>query len=122
MACERQIYRLRNIFFSQIIRQDITWFDINQSGDLTTKLFEYVTNFSSLFLNSYLFIFIVSSDLERIREGISSKFSILTQYISTFISGLLIGFYISPQLTGILLLVGPIIIGITAYLSLVIDY
>lgn len=59
------------------------------------------------------------SDLERIREGISSKFSMLTQYVSTFISGLLVGFYISPKLTGLLLLVGPIIIGIMAFLSLV---
>jgi len=97
MACERQIYRLRNVFFSQIIRQDITWFDTNQSSDLTSKLFD---------------------DLERIREGISSKFSMLTQYVSTFISGLLVGFYISPKLTGILLLVGPIIIGIMSFLSL----
>ncbi|XP_060852924.1 ATP-dependent translocase ABCB1-like isoform X2 [Rhopalosiphum padi] len=97
MACERQVYRLRNVFFSQIIRQDITWFDTNQNSDLTTRLFD---------------------DLERIREGISSKFSMLTQYVSTFISGLLVGFYISPKLTGIVLLVGPIIIGIMSYLSL----
>lgn len=59
------------------------------------------------------------SDLERIREGISSKFSILTQYISTFVCGLAVGFCISPKLTGLLLLIGPVIIGITAYLSLV---
>ncbi|XP_016656026.1 multidrug resistance protein 1A isoform X3 [Acyrthosiphon pisum] len=97
MACERQVYRLRNVFFSQIVRQDITWFDTNQSSDLTSKLFD---------------------DLERIREGISSKFSMLTQYVSTFISGLLVGFYISPKLTGLLLLVGPIIIGIMGFLSL----
>lgn len=62
------------------------------------------------------------SDLERIREGISSKFSMLTQYISTFVSGLLVGFYVSPHLTGLLLLFGPFIIGITAFLSLVILY
>ncbi|KAL5240368.1 hypothetical protein ACI65C_007778 [Semiaphis heraclei] len=97
LACERQVYRLRNVFFSQIIRQDISWFDTNQSSDLTSKLFD---------------------DLERIREGISSKFSMLTQYVSTFISGLMVGFYISPKLTGLLLLVGPIIIGIMGFLSL----
>lgn len=59
------------------------------------------------------------SDLERIREGISSKFSLFTQYVSTFVFGLLVGFYTSPKLTAILLLVGPIIIGITAFLSMV---
>jgi len=58
-----------------------------------------------------------TSDLERVREGLSSKFSMLTQYVSTFVSGLLVGFYISPKLTGLLLLVGPLIIGITAFLS-----
>lgn len=56
MACERQVYRLRNVFFSQIIRQDITWFDTNQSGDLTTKLFEYV-------VQHYLFQKIIVDDI-----------------------------------------------------------
>ncbi|KAF4517429.1 hypothetical protein B566_EDAN005038 [Ephemera danica] len=40
LACERQIFRLRHLFFAQVLRQDVTWFDQNQSGDLTIKLSE----------------------------------------------------------------------------------
>ncbi|XP_050420409.1 ATP-dependent translocase ABCB1-like isoform X2 [Adelges cooleyi] len=97
MSCERQVYRLRNVFFKQIIRQDITWFDVNQNNDITSKLFD---------------------DLERIREGISSKFSMLFQYVSTFVSGLTIGCIVSVKLTSILLLIGPFIVGITAFLCI----
>ncbi|XP_050546689.1 ATP-dependent translocase ABCB1-like [Daktulosphaira vitifoliae] len=97
MACERQVYRLRNVFFSQVIRQDITWFDTNQNGDISSKLFD---------------------DLERIREGISSKFSLLSQYASTFVSGFIVGCCVSIKLTAVLLIIGPIIIGITSYLSI----
>jgi len=74
--------------------------------------FDAVTNRPSIFVYVY-------SDLERVREGISSKFSMFTQYVSTFVFGLLVGFYTSPKLTAILLLVGPVIIGITASLSTV---
>lgn len=41
----------------------------------------------------------------------------LTQNIATFISGLMVGLYVSPKLTGILFIVGPIIVGIMAFLS-----
>lgn len=50
MACERQVYRLRNVFYTQIVRQDITWFDTNQSGDITTKLFECVFTTSARYI------------------------------------------------------------------------
>ena len=39
-ACERQIFKIRKEFFYAILRQDIGWFDKNQSGALTTKLAE----------------------------------------------------------------------------------
>lgn len=41
MSCERQIYRLRQIFYRQILRQEISWFDLNGCGDLTKKLSGY---------------------------------------------------------------------------------
>lgn len=44
MSSERQVYCLRKMFISQILRQDITWFDLNDKGDLSTKLSEYVSN------------------------------------------------------------------------------
>lgn len=35
--------RLRRVFYRQILRQEISWFDLSDGGDLSTKLSEYVT-------------------------------------------------------------------------------
>ncbi|CAG2059161.1 unnamed protein product, partial [Timema podura] len=96
LACEHQVYRLRQIFFAQMLRQDISWYDKNQSGDLTIKL---------------------SDDLERVREGIGAKFSMVLQYISTFVSGLVVGLIANWLLTLVILSVGPILIGTSAYMA-----
>jgi len=40
LACERQVYQLRQIFFAQILRQDLSWYDCNKGVDITTKLSE----------------------------------------------------------------------------------
>jgi len=40
LSCERQVYRLRQIFFAQILRQDLSWYDCNKGVDVTTKLSE----------------------------------------------------------------------------------
>lgn len=96
MACERQIHRLRQVFLSQILRQDISWFDVNKKGDLTTKL---------------------SDDIERIREGIGSKFSIVIQYVSTFLSGIIVGLLVNWKLTTLILCIGPLLIGTSAYMA-----
>ena len=36
----RQIQRIRMLFFNSILRQDIGWFDVNEAGGLTTRMFE----------------------------------------------------------------------------------
>ena len=48
-ACERQTYKIRRRFFSSILRQDLTWFDTNRAGELSSKF---------------------NDDIERIRDGI----------------------------------------------------
>lgn len=57
------------------------------------------------------------SDLERIREGIGSKFSMVTQYLSTFFSGIAVGIYANWRLTYGILCIGPLLIGTSAYLA-----
>lgn len=96
LIAEHQVYRLRKIFFSQLLRQDISWYDQNESVDLSSKL---------------------SDDLERIREGLGCKFSLVIQYLSTFVSGLLVGFYVNWRLTSMIITVGPFLIGTSAYLA-----
>ncbi|RZF44771.1 hypothetical protein LSTR_LSTR000723 [Laodelphax striatellus] len=95
-SAERQVQRLHRIFFSQILRQDISWYETNNEGDLTSKL---------------------SDDLERIREGIGTKFSMIVQTLATFISGLGIGLYVNWKLTTAIISIGPILIGLGGYMA-----
>ena len=41
-SSERQIFKMRRAFFKSILRQDMSWFDTNPSGELTTRLTESV--------------------------------------------------------------------------------
>ena len=38
----RQIHKIRLRFFKSIMRQNIGWFDENEGGGVTTRMFEYV--------------------------------------------------------------------------------
>ena len=39
-ATERQVHRIRLLFYHSLLRQDMTWFDSTSSGELTSKLNE----------------------------------------------------------------------------------
>lgn len=62
-------------------------------------------------------IFFLNSDLERVREGIGSKFSMVIQYVATFVSGLAVGLYANWRLTVVILGVGPLLIGTSGFLA-----
>ncbi|XP_046678663.1 ATP-dependent translocase ABCB1-like isoform X2 [Homalodisca vitripennis] len=96
LSCERQVYKLRIKAFTQIVRQDITWYDTRQQRNLSN---------------------ILSDDIERIREGIGCKFSMVVQYMSTFMFGTVVGLMVNWRLTAALLLVAPLLIGASAYLA-----
>lgn len=57
--------------------------------------------------------------MERIHEGIGSKFSMLTQYISTFFSGLIIGLYVNWRLTLLILCIAPFLIIVSGAIAMV---
>ncbi|KAF4517428.1 hypothetical protein B566_EDAN005037 [Ephemera danica] len=48
--------------------------------------------------------------MERIREGLGSKFSMVTQYVATFVAGLAVGVFVNWRLTLLILAVAPILI------------
>ncbi|KAL5234824.1 hypothetical protein ACI65C_002234 [Semiaphis heraclei] len=98
IACERQIHRLRKVFYCQILRQEISWYDLSDGGDLTTKF---------------------SDDLERVHEGIDSKFSMVTQYVSTLFTGIVIGLCVNWRLTSIILCVTPFLVAVSGALSII---
>ena len=43
LAAGRQVKRIRKLFFHRIMQQDIGWFDVNETGELNTRLTEWVT-------------------------------------------------------------------------------
>ena len=72
ISAERQTRTIRQTLFRSILRKDISYFDKNKSGELTTKL---------------------TDDVNKVRDGIGDKVSITVQYMSSFIAGLIIGSY-----------------------------
>lgn len=46
LAAGRQIKRIRTLFFHCIMRQEISWFDVTETGELNTRLSECVTEHS----------------------------------------------------------------------------
>ena len=40
LACERQVHKIRLAYYRSVLHQDIGWFDLNPSGELTSRLNE----------------------------------------------------------------------------------
>lgn len=41
-ASNRQILRIRNMYFRSALRQDIGWYDLNSTGDFASRMSEWV--------------------------------------------------------------------------------
>uniref|UniRef100_H2ZR94 Bile salt export pump n=1 Tax=Ciona savignyi TaxID=51511 RepID=H2ZR94_CIOSA len=85
----RQVRKIRILFFKSILRQDISFFDLNSAGELNTRL---------------------ADDISKIQDGISDKVSISIQMLCRAIAGLIIGFVYGWQLALVILAVSPLLI------------
>uniref|UniRef100_A0A672J3I9 ATP-binding cassette, sub-family B (MDR/TAP), member 4 n=1 Tax=Salarias fasciatus TaxID=181472 RepID=A0A672J3I9_SALFA len=88
LAAGRQVRRIRTLFFHRIMQQDIGWFDINETGELNTRL---------------------TDDIYKIQEGIGDKVGMLIQGFTTFIASFVIGFIKGWKLTLVILAVSPVL-------------
>ncbi|PAV80414.1 hypothetical protein WR25_23584 [Diploscapter pachys] len=93
---ERVTHKLRQNYLKAILRQQIEWFDNEQTGNLTARL---------------------TDDLERVREGLGDKLSLFIQMLSAFVAGYGIGFFYSWSMTVVMMLIAPFIVLVGAYLS-----
>ncbi|GMR48617.1 hypothetical protein PMAYCL1PPCAC_18812, partial [Pristionchus mayeri] len=84
---ENMMDRLRRNFMKSILRQDISWFDMNTGGALATKLFD---------------------NLERVREGTGDKMGLAVQCMAQFVAGFVIAFTHDWRLTLIMLAIVPV--------------
>ncbi|KAJ8320446.1 hypothetical protein KUTeg_002033 [Tegillarca granosa] len=75
-------------FFHAIMRQEISWFDERQSGELTTRL---------------------ADDLEKVKDGMGDKFSFVIQFASAFFSGFGVGFWKGWKMTLVMMSLSPLL-------------
>ncbi|ESO94117.1 hypothetical protein LOTGIDRAFT_145119, partial [Lottia gigantea] len=95
-AAERQAHRIRLAFFRNVMRQEIGWFDTNDSGELNSRL---------------------ADDINKIQDGIGDKISSSIQWISAFIAGFVVGFIYGWKLTLVILAISPALVLSAAIMS-----
>uniref|UniRef100_A0A8C8RS07 ATP-binding cassette sub-family B member 5 n=1 Tax=Pelusios castaneus TaxID=367368 RepID=A0A8C8RS07_9SAUR len=96
LAAARQTKKIRKTFFHAILGQELSWFDISNSGELNTRLTE---------------------DINKINDGIGDKVVQLFQNMSTFIVGIVIGFVKGWKLTLVILATSPLVVISAAFCS-----
>ncbi|WAQ94713.1 MDR1-like protein [Mya arenaria] len=89
VASERQTHRIRTSFYSNILRQNIGWFDTNESAELNSRL---------------------TNDISKIHDGIGDKIGVFFQWMSAFVAGFTVGFVYGWKLT--------LLVGMTSNLEL----
>ncbi|XP_033112138.1 ABC transporter B family member 1-like [Anneissia japonica] len=95
LAGTRVVCRVRRNLLAAIIQQDIAFFDLNRTGELTSRL---------------------SSDTQVVQNAITVNISMLVRYMFQILGSLVIMLVQSPSLTGVLLSVVPIVaIGAVQY-------
>ncbi|KAJ2777742.1 hypothetical protein H4R18_004989 [Coemansia javaensis] len=97
LTSERIGRRLRERFYTAILRQDVGWFDEVSTGELTTR---------------------ISGDVNLVQEGISEKLSFVVQYSTTFVAGLVLAFVKGWRLTLVVLSVLPLMAGSGALMGI----
>uniref|UniRef100_A0A336LJ59 ABC-type xenobiotic transporter n=1 Tax=Culicoides sonorensis TaxID=179676 RepID=A0A336LJ59_CULSO len=96
LAAQKQICAIRKKFFQAVLRQDQSWYDLNQNDSFAVKLNE---------------------DLERLKEGIGEKVVMFVYLIATFVFSIIFAFIYGWKLTLVILSCSPIIIVSTAYVA-----
>ena len=98
ISSERQAKKMRRAYIQSLLRQDIGWYDTQDSGEFATR---------------------VASDTQLVQEAISEKFSLVLQKVATLIAGLGVAFSKGWQLTLVMLAVSPLMMGVIGYLGAV---
>ncbi|CAF3688467.1 unnamed protein product [Adineta steineri] len=88
MPAERQTRAIRENLFRSILRKEIVYFDTHKTGELNTKL---------------------TDDIDKIHDGIGDKLGSASQFLSSCITGLALGFAKGWKLTLVILSVSPLL-------------
>nr|UOU03319.1 ATP-binding cassette subfamily B1-1 [Brachionus rubens] len=88
MPAQKQARAIRKSLFGAILKQDIGWFDVYKSGELTNRL---------------------TDDVEKIKDAMGDKFGNAIQNFATFIGGIVIGFVKGWKLTLVIMSLSPLL-------------
>ncbi|KAK3779552.1 hypothetical protein RRG08_045298 [Elysia crispata] len=98
LTSERQILRMRLAFYKNIMRQEMGWFDSNNSGEMNVKL---------------------TDDIGRIHDAIGDKLGTAIQYFSGSIFGWTVIFYYGWELALVMQIGAPFLIISFAWMGVV---
>ncbi|XP_058456656.1 multidrug resistance protein homolog 49 [Malaya genurostris] len=95
-SANRQISRIRQLFLQAVLRQDMTWYDLNSDDNFAVR---------------------ITDDLDKLKEGIGEKLSIFTYLVMSFTISVIFSFFYGWKLTLVILSCAPIIILATAIVA-----
>nr|XP_046482263.1 ATP-dependent translocase ABCB1-like [Neodiprion pinetum] len=84
---QRQIYRIRNMYFQSALHQEVSWYDLNPSSDIASRLAE---------------------DITKLEDGISEKAVMFIHNMSSVVSCFVLGFVRGWALALVCLVTFPI--------------
>ncbi|KAJ4924302.1 hypothetical protein JOQ06_000542 [Pogonophryne albipinna] len=87
-SAARQIQVIRNLYFRQVMRMEIGWFDCTSVGELNTRM---------------------SDDINKINDAIADQVAIFLQRFTTFVCGFCVGFVKGWKLTVVIVAASPLI-------------
>ncbi|XP_055605924.1 multidrug resistance protein homolog 49 [Uranotaenia lowii] len=95
-SANRQISRIRQLFLKAVLRQDMSWYDLNRDDSFAVR---------------------ITDDLDKLKEGIGEKLSIFTYLVMSFTISVIFSFFYGWKLTLVILSCAPIIILATAFVA-----
>lgn len=96
LSAANQVHKIRCLFMASILKQDIGWFDIRETGDFASRL---------------------TSDLNKIEDGIGEKVGFCISFFSSVIFCMACALFYGWKLTLVMLSITPIMALAVALLS-----
>ena len=86
-AAERQVLKVRKMFFKAVLKQDITWYDTTTTSEFATRMTE---------------------DLNKLQDGIGEKIGMLVRFTVTGLGCFVVPYIQNPIISGVLTAIVPI--------------